>query len=73
MNGSDIKLLDGFLERLVRQMACAGCNDFEIPATEENIELYVAAYDGEAPRIVNGGILCDDFMILQELQRRLGR
>ena len=71
MNESDKRLLIAFIESLESIFSAAGCNDCTLPATEANIDLVRAAYDGEAPTIRNGKVLCDDFMVLAELRRRL--
>lgn len=72
---SDKQLLSNFIDDLCERMGCAGCNDFEMDDTEDNREVYKAAYADEGrdfPVSVHGGkILCHDFVILRELQKRM--
>lgn len=72
MKVSDWQILDSFLERLSSAMGAAGCNDFDMPVTEDNLDLARAAYCGEEElRVIGGKIICFDFAILDELRKRL--
>lgn len=79
MTVNDIKRLAAFIDDHIEHLGCNGCNDYSIPATNENIDLAIQAErSGQIDTgiahhvyIEDGQICTTDFVILLELKRRL--
>ena len=67
---AELKIMSELLNLASNEFSNHGCNDFEIPATEENIALMTRVDDEFEPMIRGRKILANDFSLMDFFNRR---
>lgn len=70
---AELEAMASLFEIAAKHFGNHGCNDFELPATEENLVLARQARsedDEEEPHVVDGKIITADFVLMYFLRKR---